>query len=85
MNPAQDLYHFDLAVSYSRMALAAEAMNDKQGAIDYFHKAVSRLEPLTRRRPDVAVWEKAREFCNEQSARLKKEKLDMEITGRSIV
>ena len=85
MNPAQDLYHFDLAVSYSRMALVAEAKNDKQGAIDYFHKALSRLEPLTKRKPDVAAWEKAREFCNEQSARIKKEKLDMEITGRSII
>ena len=83
MNPAQDLYHFDLAVSYSRMALAAEAINDKQGAIDYFHKAMSRLEPVTRRRPDVTAWKKAREFCNEQSARLKKEKLDMEL--RSII
>lgn len=80
MNPAQDLYHFDLAVSYSRMALAAEAMNDQQGAIDNFHKALSELEPLTRRRPNVTAWKKAREFCNEQSARLKKEKLDMEIT-----
>jgi tetratricopeptide (TPR) repeat protein len=85
MNPAQDLYHFDIAVSYSRMALAAEAMNDQQGAIDNFHKALSELEPLTRRRPDVAAWKKAREFCNEQGARLKKEKLDMEITGRSII
>ena len=85
INPAQDLYHFDLAVSYSRMALVAEAKNDKQGAIDYFHKALSRLEPLTKRKPDVAAWEKAREFCNEQSAHLKKEKLDMEITGRSVI
>jgi hypothetical protein len=67
------------------MALAAEAMNDQQGAIDNFHKALSELEPLTRRRPDVAAWKKAREFCNEQGARLKKEKLDMEITGRSII
>jgi tetratricopeptide (TPR) repeat protein len=83
MNPAQDLYHFDLAVSYSRIALAAEAMNDRQAAIDYFHKAISRLEPLTKRRPDVTAWEKAREFCNEQSARLKKEKLEMEL--RSII
>jgi len=82
MNPAQDLYYFDLAVSYSRMALWAEAINDRQGAIDYFHKALSRLEPLTKRRPDVTAWKKAFEFCNEQRARLKKEKLDMEITGR---
>jgi hypothetical protein len=73
MNPAQDLYHFDLAVSYSRMALGAEAINDKQGAINYFHKALFRLEPLTKRRPDVSAWKKAREFCNEQSTRLKKE------------
>lgn len=73
MNPAQDLYHFDLAVSYSRMALGAEAINDKQGAINYFHKALFRLEPLTKRRPDVTAWKKAREFCNEQSTRLKKE------------
>ena len=85
MNPAQDLYHFDLAVSYSRMALWAEAMNDKQGAIDYFHKALSRQESLTKRRPDVTAWKKAREFCNEQKTRLKKEKLDMEITGRNII
>ncbi len=85
MNPAQDLYHFDLAVSYSRMALAAEAMNDQQGAIDYFHKALSKLEPLTRRRPDVAAWEKAFKFCSKQNARLEKEKLNMEITGRGIV
>lgn len=85
MNPPQDLYHFDLAVSYSRMALWAEAINDKQAAIDYFYKAMSGLEPLTKLRPDVTAWKKAREFCNEQSARLKKEKLDMEITGRSII
>ncbi|MEE4356577.1 MAG: tetratricopeptide repeat protein [Desulfococcaceae bacterium] len=65
-------YLFDLAVSYTRLALFSEEKGDIVSATDTLKKAASILKSLTEQNPGIKDWRNAFDFCTQQLSRLEK-------------